>query len=297
MTAQTGMDMTQAATVTQETGQDTGAAVLDTPETTKDTQAAQDERVSPKLQALIRREKSAVEKERAAKAREAEIQAREAKIQEFENLKKTNPKKALELLGLSYQELTQLMLSDQETTPEFEIKKLREELDSYKNSQVEALRRQEEELKKSEERKEAEVITQFKSEITKHLSENAERYEFIAFDQCEDLVYETIDEHYERTKDPETGIGQVMSIKDAADKVEAYLEKKYEKAPSLKKLQAFLARKPESKTPAKPQPQERQTPKTLNNTLSATPSKAPTRVVTDEERIAKAIAYAKGLRP
>src|ERR1041385_3839217 len=87
--------------------------------------AGDDGKVSGKLQLLIQREKAALERERAAKAQEAALAERLAKIDEFESVKKTNPRKALELLGLTYQDLTQAELNDGPINPEVANKKAR----------------------------------------------------------------------------------------------------------------------------------------------------------------------------
>lgn len=270
--------------------------------------AQADERVSPKLQVLFKRERAALEREKAANLRESEVDGkyktlaeREAKVAEFESLKTTNPLKALELLGLSYEDLTKIALADGNVPPELEIRKVRAELDEFKNSQVEALQRQAEEAKQLAEKREQATLEAFKGDIAKYISENSDRYELIAFEGKQDLVFDVIEEHFERTKNPETGLGEILKTDQAADKIEAWLEKREQERLGLKKVQALSekARAPKSlqaQLAAKPKTPTSQTPKTLTNNLSATPSAPRTKPVTDEERISRAIAYAKGLR-
>lgn len=280
-----------------------------TPEATdadKPATAEEDSRVSPKLQVLFKRERAAIEREKAAKAAELEVEnrgktlaEREAKVAEFEALKSKDPLKALAMLGMTYEELTQVALADGNVPPELEIKKVKAELDEFKNSQIEALQRQAEEEKTRAENKQREALTSFQGDISKYISENTDRYELITFEGKQDLVYDVIEEHFERTKDPETGIGEILKTDQAADKVEAWLEKRELERLNLKKVN-FLAQSRNKKVPvsfeAKQKPTPSQTPKTLNNNLSATPSSPRSRTLTDDERIAKAIAYARGLR-
>lgn len=272
--------------------------------------AKADDKVSSKIELLIRREQQALARERQAKERETQLEARfkeleseKAKITEFESVKK-DPKKALGILGLTYDEITQAHLNDGELPPQVEIKRLREELEAYKANQSKEKDFEKEKAlefsKKQAEAQEQKAIGEFKGEIGQYLSDNSARYEYISFEDEQDLVFAVIDENYNRTLDAETGIGKVMSIKEAADKVEEFLEKKYIKAKELNKTKALWGAIPketqkqiakQENVPQKPPP------RTLTNQLSAsasTPRKAP---ITDAERIQKALAYARGLRP
>lgn len=266
-----------------------GAGVTATP-------PAATEQVSSKLEVLARREQAALHAERLAAQREKDIETRESRIKEFESIKSTNPKKALEMLGLSYDELTKIQLLDGEIPPEVQIKKVKEELDSLKSSQELKEKEQAESAKRDAEEREQKAVSGFKTDIKQFLSDNATRYELIAFEGQENLVYEVIDAHYNRTIDPQSGVGKVMTKAEAADKVELWLEQKYEKSRSLKKVIALHGLRPEApKVNAAKQETNRQPPRTLTNQLSASPEKPRTSPITDEERVQKAIAYARTL--
>lgn len=278
-------------------------------------------KVSGNLDILIRREQAALARERQAKQREVDLEARlkaieekENKYNEFETSKK-DPKKALGLLGLSYDEITQAHLNDGELPPQIEIKKLREEIEAYKAAQKEEKNHEKdralESAKRQAEAQEQKAIDAFRGEIGTYITDNSARYEFINFENEAGLVYEVIDEHYNRTlaqaqKQFEAGeitedqvVGKVMLIKEAADKVEEHLEQKYNKARELTKTKALWGMVPKEakKELAKDLKKPTQPPKTLTNQLSATPSAPRKSLITDQERIQKAIAYAKGLRP
>lgn len=262
------------------------------------TGAPKDEKLASRLEILMRRDQAVVNKERALKAKEAEIEAKLARIQEFETVKQ-NPKKALEFLGLDYNQLTQSILKDGEVTPEIEIKRVKDELENFKKSQEADKERQLQDAKRAAEAQELKAVSDFKSEITQYLNDNSSRYELISFEAQQELVFEVIDEHYTRTLDQETGIGKVMSIAEAADKVEEYLEKKYLKSKDLNKVKALWGNIPKEaqKQIIKQETKLGQPPKTLTNQLSASAMKPRTQAVTDEERVQRAIAYARGLRP
>lgn len=324
-------------------GSSTAAQVLDAPESSPArTQAAgaskppeatkpeADPKVAGKLQlvmqreaAAVRREQQAAAREAAAQAREAEFTTREAKIKEFESIKQTNPRKALELLGLSYQDLTQVELADGEITPEIKIQRLEQKLTATEQAREAEKRQEQEAAQKQEQERHAKTIENFKGEILSHIKANPSRYEFIAFEQEEDLVYDTINEHYNRTYKSavekkagleatesleqalklaqESGVdvqdcrGEIWTVAQGADKVEEHLEKKYLKAKELAKVKALLVQRPVQKAVEKPQTKPSQTLKTLNNDLSATASGTPSRR-TDDDRIRDALAYARTLR-
>lgn len=311
----------------------TPSGTLDTTSATQlaDSQAtpqAADDKISPKLQILMRREKVALERERAAKAKEADVEKRykefeerENRVKEFESVKSTNPRRALELLGMSYQDLTQAELNDGQITPDFKIKQFENKFDTFIKTQQDALLRQQEEAQRLEEKRSSDTLEQFRGQIGTYIKENLGRYELIEFEQEHDLVYDLIDEHYNRTlkeaqekavaegRDPSTEVGQVMQTAEAADKVELLLEQKYRKSRSLTKIQTLMAPDPSPPTTAqagnqdklKPPVSEpqRHTQKTLTNNMAPTQVSTQVRkgILTDEERIARAIAYAKGIRP
>ncbi len=257
----------------------------------------EDPQISSKLETLARREQAALHAERAASARLKDIETREAKLKEFESVREGKPLDALKMLGYDYDQITKAKLLDGEVPPEVQVKKLEDKLNSFQETQKQKEQAEAEQAKKSAEAQEAKAVSDFKADIKQYLSDNSNRYELIQFEGQEDLVFEVIDEHYTRTLDPQTGIGKVMTKAEAADKVELWLEQKYEKSRSLKKVTALLGLRPEAPKPAEKQVTQRQPPRTLNNQLSASPTTPRKSPVTDDERIQRAIAYAKGLRP
>lgn len=291
------------------------AQILDTPvpapapmegaQPPKDGPVPQETKVSSKLEILIKREQAALFRERLAKQREAEVEAklqqlqeRESRVKDFESAK-GNSKEALKQLGLNYDELTKSVLADGEIPPEVQIKKIEEKFDAFKTQKEQEEKQRADEAKLRAQEQEQRAITNFKTEIGSFLKDNASRYEFITFESQEELVFDVIDEHYNRTLNVETGIGKVMKINEAADKVEEFLEKKYNKAKELTKTKALWGAVPKAPLieAAKPQTSLRPPQKTLTNQLAARtqPPATPTtnRMLTDEERVQKAIMLGK----
>lgn len=240
-----------------------------------------EEQVSSKLAVLMERERQAVSRERLAKAQEEKLSDRLQKIEQFESVKK-DPKKALEFLGLSYDELTQSILKDGEIPPSVEIQRLREELEHFKSQSKQKEDLEVEEKKKQILKNEDKAVTDFKNEITEHLKANQERYELISFEEANELVFEVIDEHYNRTVDQESGVGKIMPISEAADKVEQYLEEKYLRAKEKNKVKAFWANVPKGIQDQLEKQKSRQPPKTLTNNLGPKVTERSTRPPEDK---------------
>lgn len=94
-------------------------------------------------------------------------------------------------------------------------------------------------------------------------------------------MYDTVEEYFAKTN-------KVLSIPEACDLVEAYLEKQVEKSLATKKLSSKVSR-PQEEPNATPQPSAQQR-KTLTNTnyTSSTPSLVSPRVESD--RMSRALA-------
>lgn len=112
---------------------------------------------------------------------------------------------------------------------------------------------------------------QFRQEIADFVKENAETYELTSLYQQEDTVFAVIDEHWRKTKE-ETGEGEILTKKAAAELVEKRLEELADKALKSKKIGAKLKAEP---------------PKTLTNDL-ATKTTAEGRGMSERERMARA---------
>lgn len=254
---------------------------------------AKEDRVSSKLELLIRREQAAFERERFAKQREAELEEKLKRVSAFEETK-TNPKKALEMLGLTYDQLTQSMLQDGEVPPQVEIQRLRDELGRYKKEQSDKEDQTLQNQKRLQAETEQKAISDFKEEINQYVVDNVSRYELTKFEQASELVFDVIDEHYKRTVDPQTGVGKVMSVKEACDKVEEHLEKKFADSRELNKVKALWGSIPPNiqRQIADKKQEILKTapagPKTLTNTFaSAIQSKTPR--MNEDQRISQIV--------
>lgn len=257
-----------------------------------------DDRVSSKLEVLIKREREALRLENLAKQKQLELDSDLKRLEEFGRIK-SDPLKAIEFLGFTPEQFAQIQTNNGQIPVDVEVQKLKQEIEKLRSERAQ----DKTELQLAEERRAKEenerIVTSYKSQIGEYLKENESRYEFITFENQQDLVFEVINEHYARTsKDGEEG--EILSIQQAADKVEQHLEDRYNRAKKLNKVQTLWGAIPKetqkelAKQTIKPQTPPPQT-RTLTNQLSATPSTPRKTPITDEERVKKAIAYANQL--
>ena len=217
-----------------------------------------EDKLAPKFAALARREKEIVEKEKAAAEREKKFQDYERRIKEAED----DPLAALEALGLTYDKLTDHILSGKKNNPDSKaIKELQKKLE---DSEKRALEREQTAKQQEEQR----ILANFKNSQREHIKNAGETYELVnALGRHED-VFEVAQEYYKTH-------GKVLSHDEAAKLVEDYLEKEIAPFKNVKKLSRLFV--PETngtpQAPAKPgtKPEsvsKTQQPKTLSNALS-----------------------------
>lgn len=237
-----------------------------------------EEAISSKFSALAKKEKAIVKRDQEIKAketayseREAKLAEREAKIKQSEELWDTDVFKALELRGYDYTKLTNLMLEGKTAAPgetdpvklakktiedfKAEQKKLQEETAATTKKAQEAL-----ELKQKEELEAA--WENYNNEVNEFVTSNPDTYELINLYGQQALIAQTVDEFYKENK-------RVLSVKEAADLVESYLESEAKKALSSKKFGSETKGKESAPKKSESEEQPKIT-KTLNNSMQPT---------------------------
>lgn len=289
----------QQSSAKTEGGVEAKASTAETPstETPAKTEAEKAPAVSAQFAALAKKEKAIVKqqadikaRESAFAAREAAIAARETKIKESESLWETDVLRALESKGLSYQKLTEMVLSgriapdkapedpiqyakgiEEKLRKEFADKEAKKEADA-KAAAESAKKQQEEELKAAYE--------SYRQEVNSFTKENAAEYELINMYGQQELIIDTVNGYYEKNK-------RVLSVKEASDLVERHLEDEAKRALTSKKFS------PKNDAPVKnnlkEEPKAAQQTKTLSNNLTPTMSST-LPAATDSERMKRALA-------
>lgn len=275
--------LTQAIVASQE-----GTSPAPTTPVTPSTPAA-DPSISSKFGALAKKEKAILKLKQDLSLREKDVQDKYSKYQEFETKKtqaKSNPSLALKMLeemGLSYEDLTNAVLNDGKPTPEMQVKSVKDELEEFKKQLQKDKEEEERTQKERQEQEYSKAIEEFKTKINSFV-ENKDEYELINAYGQQELIYSTVEQHFDETKN-------VLSIKEASDLVEKYLEGEVDKALKLKKMQSKLA----PKQPEEPKSKEPSfmksglEPKSLSNEItSSVPSMLPAK--TENDRLKRALS-------
>lgn len=231
---------------------------------------AENDEFSSKFAALSRREKQMRERERQIEEKINELNAKmEAlnapqEVEEpsepelpFEYRFRRDPIKTMEEAGISYEELTKIVLNDGELPTEMKLKLMGEDIKSETQKRIEELENKLLEKEKQEaERDFEQQINSFKQGINDFVN-SSENYELIQANEAHDLVYDVIEEHYKDTN-------EILETSVAADHVEQYLEEELKTV--LKKSKKLGNWKPEVEK--QPTEEKRQSP-TLSNSLAA----------------------------
>lgn len=212
------------------------------------------EQISPQL-ARLAQEKKKFEEEK--KKWEQERTGADWKAYEEYKAFKANPRanalKILESHGLSYDELTEEMLTGK-PPKDSAVKTLEEKLEKMEKERLS----KEEQAKKD---LEAYQLEQFKSKIKEDVLAKGDEFELINGYGVHNSVYKKIQDHYDETQ-------EVLSTLEAAKLVESHLEEETKKYTSLKKLKALFG----TQEPPKPKTDDEVEPKapvTLSNNGSS----------------------------
>lgn len=248
----------------------------------KDPFAEKIELISKKERAIFR------EKQRVAQERQQLAQER-AEYEKFKTLKaeaKQRPLDYLKEAGLSYDELTQHLLSGG-TTEKSEVEQLREQFEALRKERDTEKQELTQQQQMAKAQAEAQAIEDFKSEITQFIEQNKGTYELSSLRDATDDIFTTINDAYVITLNEWNRNGRVgrppgpMDIKQAADIVEEFYEKEVLRLTESQKLKAKLNPQPEV--------QGKQPSKTLTNNMASTAaSVVPAK--TDNDRMQRALA-------
>lgn len=227
-------------------------------------QATSKEMISPRF-ALLAREEKRLQEERK-RLNESRKDPEFQEFLEFKKLKasaKNDPLSVLEKMGLNYDEITDYVISGKHTKDP-SIRALEEKIAQMEKEA------QERELNNKKALEEAQ-LNNFKESIKAVCLEKSDDFELVNIWGAHNLVYNVIQEHYDKTQ-------QVLPIEEAAKKVESYLEKESEKYQGSKKLRKLFgapdltANDPEKPTlleeKQSPQPTQSMS-RTLSNSVSS----------------------------
>ena len=264
------------------------------------------EPISPKMAALVKKQKEAAAahvrlqqeqgawqaKQQEFAAREAAVAQRQAEIDAWEHAFKQDPVKALEQRGLTYAQLTEMAVAGG-VTPEYKMQQLEQEIRAVKEERAS-------ESIAARKAAEEQAVAGFKAEISRHVEAGSDKYKHIKAFGGDELIFDTIDAHAAKT-------GKLMSVDEAAELVEAYLEAEAKTfASKLPGTTTAAPAAPEAAVPAEsdpavpspssqwghlvPQPRAIRSKPVLSNSVGAVTvpvSSKPTKALTVEEWVAR----------
>lgn len=257
------------------------------PEPKKESDAA-------RFAALAKREREAFKAQQEAKALREQIKAELAQVEAWkaaQGLAKTNPLAFLEQQGLTYEQLTQLMLSGGQDSPAAAAKAVEQRLDA----KIQSIEAREQAAKDAQAARQAEesrrTIETHEREAVEFVTGAADKYELTNMLGMQEEVPKLIRLAYQKAvKAGETP--KVMTFEEAADLVEKHLEAQAVKVQKAKKFQAKEAPK------SAPQGEKRsvESAGTLTNDLTVSTSGPPIRYLSEQERVDNALRVAASLR-
>lgn len=185
------------------------------------------------------------EERQALEAQKKEVES----LIQFKQLLAKNPLKALESVGLSYDKMTDLVLTGEQQEAPTTI----EDVKAYVQKTLEEERAK---LKAEAEAQQIEqTIKQFKAEVTNFINTNSEKYEFIALNDAHDKVSDLIQAHYLENN-------ELLSTEQAADLLEEHYTEVARKLASAKKLANPTQPKSEPKSTQKKTESKKTEPQT-----------------------------------
>lgn len=244
-----------------------------------------------KREKALQRERMAI---RAEKDEIAKIRAEMAALrQETETLKAKpkSPREALERYGFSYKDATDYELNDGQPTAEQIARMAQEDVKRLREEKEDERKRSAEEKQRLAKEQEEAVVEEFKGEISDFVKEHAEDYELIGLHDAQNLVYDVTEAHFIKTQ-------RVLSIKEAADLVEKWLEEQAERTFKAKKFTAKGQPAPSGeRSPLEGSPKaglqgEKATAqrRTLDNSVSSTTPTLVSSSSIESERMKRALA-------
>lgn len=246
------------------------------------------EQESKRFAILAKKEKGIQAKVQEIKLKEESINQKLTAVENFEKFKrevKNNPMLALEELGITYNQITDYVLQGKmPNKAELEYNELREEIKALRSERDERDKRAADEAKKAATVNVQQTISDFKSEIGDYIKSNVDRFELVNQYGATNLVYSTVDEHFQKEK-------RLLSIEEAAELTEKFLEKQVEIAMSTKKYQARVQPQSPKEAPKQNQSVPQQNAQLSNQMTSSAPSFLPAK--TEQDRISRALAALK----
>lgn len=244
-----------------------------------------DDSMARRLEIISRRERELMNREQAYRAEISKYQNMERemldyknKLRELDELDK-DPVSVLGRRGWDIDKIAEKFSSQHEPIAGEEKKSLYSKLDEMqayiKKMEGDLTQRDERQL---EERR-SQVKNRLYADMRAEASKEPDKYELVDKEDAYDTVFQLMDDHYQKTQ-------KALSIQEAMEQVENYLDSEYSKRLKYKKIQSKFMNQNEDYL--EPEPQQDYRPSTLTNNLSQTIPPQSNRPLTREESLRRA---------
>lgn len=258
---------------------------------TKAAEKTEEEAISPKYLALARHQKKLRQQELEIKAREDALKARETEYETQYVPKKRlleNPLEVLSEQGVDYDQLVNAALTQPGPQDKL-IREMQAEIKALKDTNTQSQTQAQEEQKRQYDQALGQVRTEVKNLVA---NDPGDSFESIKQMGAEEAVVELIRETFEKE-------GTLMTVNEAAGKVEDYLLEQALKMASMGKVQKKLAPPaPENQSAAArthtSTVEATNTPPPTMKTITNDATSSPSRTLTNKERRDRAIAAFQG---
>lgn len=272
----------QSEETTEQTTEASDETTQETEEKSEETAAETkppEEKTSKKLATLARREKRLLEKENELKA----LASRASKYEETLASIKQNPVDFLQSAGISIEDLTNFLLTQQpiEQKPEDKITQLENKLNQMEEEKI----REEQE---SIVRQQQHLVNQFRNDLESFIESNKSTYEYLSNNKATSIVMDVISDHANQT-------GKIMSNEEACQLVEQEFRRIAGVSPVNKSSAGDNKQHQNGEAPGSELAKDKTTSTTLSNDLIAQPTSKEMRELSDQEREERAILHLQKL--
>ena len=235
-------------------------------ETTQETtqEEAQTEEQSPDVYSLSSQAAELAQRESELSRMSTQLEQRLQKVEQLEtqfSSAKEDPIKALEALGLSYEDVVDKYLNAAIPKDKTESDLVLEKINTLESQIGKAQEYQEQQQQQKQQSEQQERYSTAMNKIGSFIDENSEKYELVNKMQASDLVLNVIGEHYNNT-------GEILDIAKACQAVEEHYEEEAERYLASDKILGKLGLT-KTETTAKDGKQDTR-PKTLTNNIGTT---------------------------
>lgn len=234
-----------------------------------------------RFSALAKREKTIVRRQQELKAEQERFAQTKTQVEtqrQALDIAKTDPLKAMELLGWTYDQVTQFVINNKQIPPDKHVLDVQKKVDALEKAREDEKKQALEDEKERIAQESLDVINGFKQNLNQFIEGKKDQYELVNLHGAQESVFQAIEMHFEQT-------GKVLSMEEAAGLIEEQLEEDIMNSVKTKKLASrFKTEEP------KKEPVPKSESKTLNNSMTPMAGPHNMSAKSEDDRMKRAMA-------